>query len=361
MITSAVKNPRIFVLLLTASILSACAGSSPNFSILPDSNHFKQSAGTLNNKLDILWVVDNSGSMTALQNNMTSNFNSFISNFSTKGYDFKIAVTSSDSYLASPQFNNVPSMARFSDGVSTHSGVYVLLPSTLNLINKFVVNASLGSYGSGDERAFSSFREALNSSQSQNVGFLRPDSFLAIIILSDEDDFSGSGRSENGGNDHDYNASTLETVDSYLTYLDAKTGTTVGNRRYSVSALAVLDTTCKNIHKKDPNASVTIIGQRYIDLANKTDGVLGSICDASYATALDQIQSKIAELSTQFYLSRVPDVSTIVVKVNSVLISQGATNGWTYNDTNNSVVFHGSAVPQQGADIVIDFTPVTVK
>ena len=32
------------------------------------------------------------------------------------------------------------------------------------------------------------------------------------------------------------------------------------------------------------------MGKRYIDIANKTDGVLGSVCDASYAPALTAIQ-----------------------------------------------------------------------
>src|SRR5882724_6287677 len=75
-------------------------GSHPSYSILPSGQAFKQSASSFNNQLDILWVVDNSGSMAPLQTNMTTNFSSFISNFQTLGYDFRMAVTGTDAYKA---------------------------------------------------------------------------------------------------------------------------------------------------------------------------------------------------------------------------------------------------------------------
>src|SRR5262249_40734277 len=127
-----------------------------------------------NNKVDLLWVVDNSGSMDPLQANMTANFNSFINNFVSKNFDFHLAVTTSDAYLAGSFWNNNPALAQFRDGVgSTHTGVFDILPSTPNLINVFVTNATQGSNGSGDERVFSSLKAALNSNL--NAGFLRTD------------------------------------------------------------------------------------------------------------------------------------------------------------------------------------------
>lgn len=333
--------------------LAACAKTNPSFSLLGQSQTFKQNSSGFNNQLDILWVIDNSPSMTPLQTNLTNNFSSFITNFETKGYDFKMAVTTSDAYRA--DMYNMPSLAKFSDGVTTHTGIFVILPTTLNLSSVFVTNASQGANGSADERVFSSFRSALNDSL--NAGFLRSNSFFSIIILSDEDDFSNPTRCEGCGVDHDYNQTGLDPVSTYTNYLDTLTGSTSSHRRYNVSTIGVLDSACQQQHAAASPS--TIIGQRMIQLSNATSGILGSVCDASFANSLNLIQEHIAELSTEFQLQYPPQVNTIVVVVNGVNIPQDSTNGWTYDSTANAIVFHGNAIPPQGATISINFTPTS--
>jgi hypothetical protein len=358
---SVYMNLRLLALTTMASLIIGCGSSGSSYSMLSTGQSFKQAK--VNSKIDMLWSVDNSGSMSPLQTNLTTNFNSFISQFVTKGYDFHLAVTSSEAYLSESQFHNNKAYSKFSDGVGTQTGVFDIIPGTSNLINTFVTNATLGANGSGDERPFSSMRDALNDSQ--NVGFLRSDSFLAVIILSDEDDFSDPTRPEyswtfqGGIPDHDYNNSKLETVGSYVSYLDTLTETTGATRRYSVSTITVDTQACLTAHL--PASPSAIIGQRYMALANQTDGVIGSVCDVSYAAALDAIQSRILELGTQFYLSATPVVSSIVVIVNNVVVPQDPTNGWSYNSTANSVVFHGTAIPTAGADINVTFDPAKLS
>lgn len=355
---------QLTVLGLVSLWVTACGDKSASYSILPASQTFHQStANTVNDQVDVLWVIDNSGSMQPLQTNLTNNFNSFITQFVSKGYDFHIGVTTSDAYLAGTQFNNNSAYSKFRDGAgSVHTGIFNILPTTLNLNTVFVKNATQGTLGSGDERAFSSFKAALNDPQ--NAGFLRPSSYLAVIILSDEDDFSSPTRPEGswaytgGVADHSYTYSGLETVDSYVSYLDTLTNSTGATRRYGVSAITVLDSACAASHiSQSPS---TIIGQRYIDLANKTGGTLGSICDSSYANSLTSIQQKILELSTQFYLDRAPIVTSIQVTVNNMAVVQDTTNGWSYNQAANSIMFHGSAVPAGGAVIQVNFDPAGI-
>jgi hypothetical protein len=221
-----------------------------------------------------------------------------------------------------------------------------------------VTNANQGDQGSGDERAFSSFKTTLQSAH--NVGFHRAGAFLAIIILSDEDDFSDETRAENSGADHNYNDPHLDSVASYESFLDTYTGSTsAATRTWNVSAIAVLDNACLSSHGQ--SAPSTTIGQRYIQMANDSNGILGSVCDTSYASSLNLISDKILQLSTQFTLSRVPDPSTIVVTVNGSTVPGNATNGWTYNSAANSIVFHGSAIPPQGSTINVDFQPLSAQ
>jgi hypothetical protein len=358
-------------LLMMVGLLTACGAGSPTFSILPSGDTFKQSSAVFNNQLDILWVVDNSGSMSPLQTNMTTNFNSFISNFQTQGYDYRMAVIGTDNYKADPKLNGYNSgnagMAKFSDGINPYTNVFVIVPSTPNLDNTFITNATTGSNGSGDERAFSSIKTAMGSAL--NPAFLRSSSFFAVIILSDEDDFSSESRVEGSWEyqtsdpnyvpDHDYAYSNLDTVSSYETYLDSLTTSTGATRRYNVSTITVMDNACVNSHiGASPS---TIIGQRYMQIATDTNGIIGSICDNSYASSLSNIAGQIATLSTQFYLNQVPQVSTIVVTVNGAMVAGNGTNGWTYNSTNNAIQFHGTAVPPQGATISVNFVPQNIQ
>jgi hypothetical protein len=352
---------------LSSALLMGCDKGGGSFSLLPDGNSFQQnSSSSINNKIDVLFVVDNSGSMSPAQTNLVNNFHSFISNFMTKGYDFQIAVTTTDAYLAGDNFYN-KSASAYPNYTSSQKRALanfkgpIITPSTPNIESQFVSNAAVGDQGDGDERAFSSFREALN----RNPSFHRPDAFLAVIILSDEDDFSDPTRSEaswtrqGGISDHNYNDPGLESVATYVNYLDMLTGSTTTTKNYNVSAIATLDSTCKA--QENQYYAESIIGKRYKDLANQTNGVLGSICDTSFADSLVLIETKILELSTQFYLTRAPDPATIIVHVNGATVAESATNGWTYQADSNSIIFHGTAIPPQGASINVDFQPLTAQ
>jgi hypothetical protein len=327
--------------------LVGCANDVPSFSLMSETNVFNQGT-VLNNKMDILWVIDNSGSMAPAQTNLANNFSSFISSFSSKGYDYRIGVTTSDAWGA--LFGN-PNIARLKDGAgANHTGVFVINPSTPNILATFAINIAQGIAGLGDERAFQSFKTVLNSSL--NNDFRRPEAYLSIIIVSDEDDFSHNGSFSLNKN---YNAAGLHTVQSYVTYLDTLTQSSGATRKYSVSGIAVWDQACKN-----QSHAAASIGVRYGQLVDATGGVKGSIC-ANFATVLDEIQNKIAELSTQFFLNRLPIESSIVVYVNGISVPMNAINGWTYDAASNSVIFHGTAIPSQSSTVAVNFDPATIK
>jgi hypothetical protein len=354
--------PKIIAALGLVSIASGC-GKSSNFSLLSQSQNFQQANAQVNNKVDVLWVVDNSSSMDPLQANLVANFNTFIQNFKALGFDYKMAVTTTDAYLSEAGFNNTASLAKFRDGQSSPTGYYYIMPSIPNIVTNFVTNATVGASGSGDERAFQSMYDALQSPL--NSDFRRPEAFFAVVILSDEDDFTDATRPEaswlkNGGiPDHDYSNPNLPSVASVANFLDQYTGSTTQNRNYNVSAITITNSACQQSHVTA--SPTTIIGQRYIDLANSTNGVVGSICDPSYANSLAFIQQRIVELTTQFRLAGSPDPTSIQVYVNGALIPQDANNGWTYSASSNSIVFHGDEIPPSQASINVTFNPSSLQ
>lgn len=352
-----------FVSLTSLFFLAGCSPKNTSFDMLATSQGFQQASAQVNNKIDILWVVDNSGSMDPLQQSLVSNFNSFVTRFQSLGFDYKMAITTTDSYLAEASFRNDPTLAHVRDGYGTfHSLFFYITPFIPDIVKNFVTNATQGSGGSGDERAFQSLLTTMKSSS--NSDFRRPGAYFAVIILSDEDDFSDMSRIEyswmqNSIADHDYTNPNLMTIDGLISELDQLTQSTPAKRNYNVSAITVLDQTCQSIHKIA--SPVTIVGSRYMELATKTGGVLGSICDASYANSLNFIQQRIVEMTTQFPLSVEPSPTSIRVFTAGKELLQDAVNGWTYNSAANAIQFHGTGIPSAGAAVDVQFTPLHLR
>lgn len=339
------------VFLCFVIMLNVACDEVPSVSILEETDSFQQNSSSFDNKIDILWVVDNSGSMANLQANVASNFSAFISQFASKNYDFQMAVTTTEAWREHAG-NIYCSQTNDISNYRTNSGFAILTPSTPDLEQAFIDNISQGVAGCGDERAFSSMIAALDNNNNKALGFPRSDAFLAVIIVSDEDDFS-----HDGGEylNNDPNDPRIHAPLDYRLALDQITGSTEDRRLYNVSAIAIYDNDC--LVANDPWG---ILATRYEALVDGTDGVKASVCAADFSQNLALIQEKIVVLSTQFFLSREPIVETITVVVDGVSIPEDAVNGWTYNPTANSILFHGSSIPEQGSSIEINFDPVAL-
>lgn len=346
---------KALIMASAVSILAGCNKSTDSFSLLKDGADYKQQAVFVAKKIDILWVIDNSGSMQTSQNNLASNFQSFIGRFNQYNYDFRMAVTTTEAW--EKQFNVNSTKARIKDGavlqmsprVETHSGVFVMDTLTPNLSDVFATNIKQGTLGNGDERAFESFKQTLL--ESTNSNFRRDEAFLAIIIVSDEEDFSGSTTQFE-------NASKNYPVQDYVTFLDSFTKASVYGKNYSVNAISVDSAACRTQLSTDGFARK--ISTRLPQLADLTGGVKSSLC-SNFGETLELISNSIIQLSAVFKLNREPQVDTIKVIVDGVEIPQDAANGWVYNATDMTITFNGTSVPGANANIQIDFYPTSVK
>ncbi|MFK8137330.1 MAG: hypothetical protein AB8E15_03125 [Bdellovibrionales bacterium] len=320
-------------------------------SILEDTDSFIQET-SFNNKIDVLWVIDNSGSMANLQANVASNFEAFINQFELKNYDFQIAVTTTEAWRESngniycAQSNNI---SRFRDD----SGFSILTADTPDLSNAFLTNISQGTSGCGDERAFESMKLSLENEDNIAMGFPRADAFLAVIIVSDEDDFSHDGGEFLGQN---YSDPALIDPLVYVNFLDQLTNSNPIQKTYNVSSISILDEACRL-----ENTPYGLISHRYSALVDQADGVKASVCAPDFSENLELIQSKIISLSTQFFLTRLPHPESIEVIVDGSVMAESEINGWSYNELSNSILFYGDSVPSQGAVIEINFDPITLQ
>lgn len=363
-----------YTLLLVAALSFACQKSNDSYSLLAEQSTFQQGSSFQARKIDILWVIDNSGSMETSQNNVISNFNSFIQRFQTLNYDFNMAFISTDAYMDATDtngaykntyciaFNKKCSVFRDGPGknatASLHSGVPIISKLTQNITSVFNLNAAQGIQGYGDERAFQSFKTALQNQS--NTGFRRADAYLAIIIVSDEDDFSHNAMTpalETLANNGYLTDSRIHSVDSYVSFLDSYTNSTPALRNYSVSAITIMDQVCLD----DLNTTFARrMGTRYLQMADKTGGTKASLC-GNFGQSLQMISDSVLALTSTFKLDREPIVETLQITVNGVVVVQDAQNGWTYDPSNLTITFHGSAIPAADSSININFDPVTVK
>ncbi len=341
------KNNFALPLLITAtlSLLSSCDKGGSEFSILSASSQFQQASTFVPRKIDVLFVVDNSGSMQTSQTNLANNFPSFINYFKSKGYDFRIAVTTTDAYYGEQFVNSGCSLCNI--GQTQFRGNPKFIDNnTPNLESTFGANVKVGTTGSGDERAFSSFKAALGSSL--NTGFHRSDAFLSVIVISDEEDFSHDDINQN----ESYTQPTLHPVSMYKSFLQTFTkGQPTTD--FSFSTISVIDEACRA-----SLGGVTKIATRYMELAATTGGTKNSLCN-SFATVLDNISASIAaQTQAEFQLNTKPVVASIRVIIDGVLVPQSVTNGWSYDSVTNKIKINGSTYqPNSGSSITINFDP----
>lgn len=332
-------------------LMCACSSSDMSFKLAPAEQTFMQNDLPSGDRVDILWIIDNSVSMQTSQDNLRANFDAFFTQFSERNLNFHMGVATTEAWRSLFFPDQSLSYFRDADQFGTPSGFKIADTSTPNLKAGMLLNLNQGTAGNSDERAFQSITTALENPV--NSGFRRPEAFLAVIILSDEDDFSNDFHSSISGH---YETEFLHPVSKYLNYLDTYTGSDPTNRRYSVSSISIQDQACMDL----VGGTGQKFGIRYADLAAQSDGFVGNIC-GNFAVTLDQIGRRILELATAFALERVPVVNTINVFVNGVHVETDPTNGWTYDATRNMIIFHGSAIPAKGSRISVAFQPLGAK
>ncbi len=123
---------KYLAMFLLIPFLNGCGASSGSISVLPSLDQFKQSTNA-DIKIDILFVIDDSGSMSQEQQDLFNNFKNFISLFYDKGFDFRVAVTKTSAFgtavncklIASPFTTKTCTAAEYASGayISTETGL----------------------------------------------------------------------------------------------------------------------------------------------------------------------------------------------------------------------------------------------
>ncbi len=166
----------------------------------------------INRDIDVLFVIDNSGSMAEEQASLSNNFNRFIAvleNIEGGLPNIHLGVVSTDvgagpfnisgcsghgdngQLQSAPNGSCTPPSGAFISDIDDGAGGRIR-NYTDTLAETFSCIGRLGIDGCGFEQPFESMKRALNGSNPTNAEFLRPSAFLAVIFITDEDDCSTS-------------------------------------------------------------------------------------------------------------------------------------------------------------------------
>ena len=218
----------------------------------------------ISKKIDVLFVIDNSGSMSTHMQSLAQFSQDIIARLSAENMDYQIAVTTTEAYKA--DFTSNPSLSEFIS-LSGHS---IITNKTPNPSQALQLNVDLEPNGDGDERAFQSLKSTLNNPQ--NSAFLRDEALLHVVILSDEDDFSH----DNENAIYDQQDPALHSPTIYFDYLMDKKANSPLNDKLKVSAIAIFDQACLDTLIGAFTGSV--FGHRYGELVHASGGKTIDIC-----------------------------------------------------------------------------------
>jgi hypothetical protein len=257
---------------------------------------------------DILFVIDNSCSMHSHQTNLKNNFASFIGVFAGSGVDYQIAFITTDNE------NFVDNKIVSSTDADPIGDVTAIIDG-------------IGISGYGLERGLWESYEATQSGGDAGPGsaFLRNDSRLVIVYLSDERDGS-STYSSMVPTDYANHLLTLKPLADQL----------------SVNAVA-------GDHPSGCSPPYAQHGAGYYEVVQQLGGTFMSICATDYGLQMETLASD-SILRSAFELSETPIEESIVVTVDGYL-----TSAWTYDATENAIYFDASAVPATASEIYIDY------
>ena len=286
--------------------------------------------------VDILWVVDNSGSMAEEIQRVKDEFDSFLGDFIDLDLDFHLGATTTD-------MDN-PSEAGRLQG----SPIYID-GDTTNPYDKFgdTIDDIYDHKGSANDKGLDAAKAALTDplASGANAGFLRTlnddgeEVATHVIVVTDEDDSSSQSPTQ---------------FSSWLDGLESDTDMSALSAICGDPGSSIFDGGCSEW--ANGTLYTAMAGNDYYDAAVATGGHWASICTASFDEELEYLSLVSQGMTAEYYLTYVPSsIALTTVDVNGTSESYSAIDGWTWSSTTNAITFHGDAMPPASATIRVTY------
>lgn len=308
-----------------------------------------------NNKVDILLIIDDSGSMKTDQLKLASKLSKFASDLETNaGIDWQMCLTVTRDQLVNGTYHWGASINW--EGYTPTSGPrYVLKQGATGLNNIFTqtINAiGAGVPGSGDERGLkAAYHHFYNGEPAYSgaSGCYRAGSAVSVIVISDEDERSVGGdcsRVKSAMREDPATCKPLDTTDMPNTLLTQAKSMFGTNVKLSFNSIVVASSQCEAVQDATPDEknekAPSHQGLKYMEMSRLTGGGIGSICDADFSTNLNLFKDRIINSLTSLTLECSPVPNTL-----SVAINGAATSDFTISGANlkfNNAIIEGKRI-----------------
>ena len=309
---------RRFALFLMSFLLTAC---SPDYGILPPEQtviqQYQQDTAVegdvwvdsifqrqTTNGIDIIWIIDQSGSMTNDSDRIIAGIEAMLNSLPESGWRLNIISTDPDSAFSYNSFPVIPG-----DSLDV-------------LISLF---ESMQGLSGSDEKGFLALYNYIIYNESANW-WMRQDAALLVVFVSDEEEQS---------------TTDFPLVDDFVEWFSSLKypGSTF------VASIVNLEPD-ESICASSPSAKM--VGHRYIDAANEYGGAIIDICSEDWSQG---VQDAVADMDPyeEIYLTHAPDPDSVRVFLDGV----DTTTGWHYDASINAVVF--DVIPDGGVLIEVAY------
>jgi len=250
--------------------------------------------------VDILWVIDTSGSMSRYDERLIAGIAAMLTALPESGW--RLAMISNDPGAASTeaQFPLVPG-----DDIDDAMDMY----------------SAMGT-GNREEGFDATYEYVINNSYAQT--WMRPDAALLVVFVSDEEDQS---------DDH------FPLVDDFISWFSMQRGGS--SFLSSIINLEHADSVC------EPLPNMIDIGDRYMEATNYFGGVIVDICSEDWSPGVADASNQV-EPFEEWQLSHDPVPETIRVFIDGQLNWD-----WSYDDVGNKVIF--TVTPPAGSLVEIGY------
>lgn len=289
--------------------LSLCSFSCVDYAVTRSQRLDAWTQPERDDPVDILWVLDNSASMSEEHESLIDHAASFTDTLAAAELEFRLGLVVTDPADLGDQKGET--MTDQSPGLTA-------------AFQAAITDAGLR--GSREEAGFEA--AAAGASSLVYPDFAREDANLEVIVYADEDDQSEVNVSD-----------FLGELELTRPGMVARVNVIVGDEPAGcASPLAAADP-----------------GTRYISAKDASGGVRESICVNDIDAMLERVANQAIGLNTTFLLTDLPLLNTLVVKIDDAEIPRRDEDGWRYDGRSNAIVFAGWSIPRPGAKVTASY------
>lgn len=256
----------------------------------------------ISSPVDIVWVIDTSGSMNEEALLVQTNLNAFVAFLDTAGLDYRVVMVAADSVC-------VPEPLSGGGCPDTDGERYLHVRQTIGSTNAL---------------------EQLVSTYPQYQPFLRPDASLHFVVVTDDE--------------------SRRDATWFINQMNAVSPAVPSFTFHTIASLTGSETCflfiCVPSGCSGPNGDAEAQGRKYMDLSTRTGGVQFSICEADWSPVFTDIGASVIREATLPCEYGIPEVDfgeivweEVTVEIDGVPLSRveneaacGVGEAWFYDD-----------------------------